>query len=112
MEKVVLYVGLTDEENKALSSEEIESTLTKRATALMDYAEALNYEVVGIYRDGYYIGNSENRINFNNMLSSLVNKSVNIVLSTYDEIISNVKEKFNEFISKLNEKKIEFKFLN
>ncbi len=29
MEKVVLYVGLTDEENKALSSEEIESTLTK-----------------------------------------------------------------------------------
>ena len=109
MEKVVLYVGLTDEENKALSSEEIESTLTKRATALMDYAEALNYEVVGIYRDGYYIGNSENRINFNNMLSSLVNKSVNIVLSTYDEIISNVKEKFNEFISKLNEKKIEFK---
>ena len=112
MEKVVLYVGLTDEENKALSSEEIESTLTKRATALMDYAEALNYEVVGIYRDGYYIGNSENRINFNNMLSSLVNKSVNIVLSTYDEIISNVKEKFNEFISKLNEKKIEFKSIS
>ena len=46
------------------------------------------------------------------MLSSLVNKSVNIVLSTYDEIISNVKEKFNEFISKLNEKKIEFKSIS
>lgn len=30
MEKVVLYVGLTDEENKALNSEEIESTLAKR----------------------------------------------------------------------------------
>ena len=112
MKKVVLYVGLTEEENKALSSEEIESTLTKRATALMDYAETLNYEVVGIYRDGYYIGDSENRINFNNMLSSLVNKSVNIVLSTYNEIISNEKEKFTEFISKLNEKKIEFKSIS
>ena len=53
MEKVVLYVGLTDEENKALSAEEIENTLTKRATELMDYAETLKYEVVGIYRDGY-----------------------------------------------------------
>ena len=30
MEKVVLYIGLTDEENKALSTEEIESILSKR----------------------------------------------------------------------------------
>ena len=90
MEKVVLYVGLTDEENKALNSEEIESTLAKRATALMDYAETLNYEIVGIYRDGYYIGDSENRVNLNNMISNLVNKSVNIILSTYDEVISSV----------------------
>ena len=112
MEKVVLYVGLTDEENKALNSEEIESTLTKRATALMDYAETLNYEIVGIYRDGYYIGDSENRVNLNNMISNLVNKSVNIVLSTYDEVISNIKEKFDGFISNLKDKKVEFKSIS
>lgn len=112
MEKVVLYVGLTDEENKALNSEEIESTLAKRATALMDYAETLNYEIVGIYRDGYYIGDSENRVNLNNMISNLVNKSVNIILSTYDEVISSVKEKFDDFISNLKEKKVEFKSIS
>lgn len=112
MEKVVLYVGLTDEENKALSAEEIENTLSKRATALMDYAETLKYEVVGIYRDGYYIGDSDNRINLNNMLSSLTNKSVNIVISTYDEVISNVKEKFDNFILDLKNKKVEFKSIS
>ena len=37
MEKVVLYIGLTDEENKALSTEEIESILSKRTTELLTY---------------------------------------------------------------------------
>lgn len=109
MEKVVLYVGLTDEENKALNSEEMESTLSKRTTELMDYADSLKYEISGVYRDGYYIGKSEDRTNLNRMLNELKNKSINIVLTTYREVISNVDDKLEEFISKLNGINVSFK---
>lgn len=112
MEKVVLYVGLTDEETKALSSEEIDSTLTKRTTQLMDYADSLNYEVVGIYRDGYFIGKADDRPHMNRMINDLTIKSVNIVLTTYNEIISDVEGKLDEFISKLNSVGVNFKAIS
>lgn len=76
MEKVVLYVGLTDEENKALNTEEIESVLSKRTTALLDYANELHYDVCGIYKDGYYIGNETQRINLNKILICMLMKDM------------------------------------
>ena len=112
MEKVVLYVGLTDEENKALSSEEIESVLSKRTTTLLDYANELKYDVCGIYKDGYYIGDEIQRINLNKMVSELKEKSVSLVLTTYNEIISEAKDKFNTFIGNLNQINIKLKAIS
>lgn len=108
MERVVLYVGLTEEENKELNSNEIANTLTKRVTELMDYAESNNYEIVGVYRDGFYIGDSDNRINLNKMLDDLNNKSATMVLTTYNEVISNVKEKMDKFLSLIEKAKVKF----
>lgn len=112
MEKVVLYVGLTDEENKALNAEEIESVLSKRTTALLDYANELHYDVCGIYKDGYYIGDETQRINLNKMVSELKSKSVNFILTTYKEIISEVKDKFDSFINNLTQINIGLKAIS
>ena len=102
MEKVVLYIGLTDEENKALSTEEIESILSKRTTELLDYANELKYDVCGIYKDGYYIGDETNRVNLNKMVSELKDKSINFVLTTYKEVISAVNERLEDFTNEIS----------
>lgn len=112
MEKVVLYVGLTDEENKALSTEEIESVLSKRTTTLLDYADELKYDVCGIYKDGYYIGDEIQRNNLNKMISELSEKSVDLVLTTYNEIISETKDKFDTFVDNLDKIKVKLKAIS
>lgn len=109
MEKVVLYVGITDEENKALNSDEIESLLNERTTQLLSFAEKNNYQICGVYRDGFYIGESESRINLKLLIDELEEKSVNIVLTTYNEIISNIKEKLDNFINNLDSIRVKFK---
>ena len=109
MEKVVLYVGLTDEENKALNSDEIESVLNERTTQLLSYAEHNQYQICGVYRDGFYLGDSNKRINLNLLIDELPNKAVNFVLTTYDEIISDVKDTFDKFVNKLNNINVVFK---
>ncbi len=109
MEKVVLYVGLTDEENKALNSEEIESVLNERTTQLLSYAEHNKYQICGVYRDGFYLGDSNQRSNLNLLVDELPDKAVNLVLTTYDEIISDVKDTFDDFVNKLNDIKVMFK---
>lgn len=106
MEKVVLYVGLTDEENKALNSEEIEILLNARKDKLLSYANDNNYDVLGVYQDGYYLGNEFERPNLTKLLIDLKDNLVKKVLVFYEEVITCDKEKYVDFVNNLENNNI------
>ena len=80
MERVVLYLRLSDEDRDKLTPKERSESIKNQEKMLQDYALRQNWSIVAIYDDEDWSGADITRPNFNRMIETCRKKEVDIVL--------------------------------
>lgn len=80
MNKVALYVRLSDEDRNKLTEDELSESIKNQEIILKEYAQSHNWQIVGTYNDEDYSGADSTRPNFNKMIKECSLGNINIIL--------------------------------
>ncbi len=110
MNKVILYLRLSDEDRNKLTKDELSESIKNQELMLREYAENEGWRIVGVYSDEDWSGGDATRPEFNKMIKECSSGNVDIVLCKTQARFARDSELIEKYIhNKFHEWGVRFK---